>query len=187
MMIDPSSFTIKMRGGQEMFRPYYFFRRLSIRGAEVPMTKKSQEEYSSSLLLKDARLVSSLYEVLTIRVYTDLSNTEAFVDFDNQITVKRSNNQILDIHLAPQKNFFRLETTTFIGTYNPFIIEGGSQKLENYFIGYALGLTHQILKLNSYYFEIIPILYAPIDIEMLKDQIADNKVPFVGFKSIEMC
>ena len=186
-MTDPSFFTIKMKGGQELFRPYYFFRRLSIRGAEVPMTKKTLEEYSSSFLLKDARLLSPFYEVLTIRVYTDLNSAEGYFDFDNEFTVNLSANKIADIQLTPQKNFFRLETPTFIGTYNPFIIEGNSQKLENYFIGYALGLTHQITKLKSHYFEITPILYAPIDIEKLKDEISVNNVPFLGFKSIEMC
>lgn len=182
-----SVFTIKMNGAQEIFRPYYFFSRLSIRGAEVPMTKKTQAEYSSVFFLKDPRLTCSLYEVLTIRVYTDLNNDERYFDFENELIVKLSGNKIEEIHLAPKKNFYRLEQPTLIGSYNPFMIEGTSQKLENYFVGYALGLTHQIRKLDSYYFEITPILYAPIDIEKLKDEISDNKIPFAGFKPIEMC
>jgi hypothetical protein len=186
-MSKPSSFTIKMKGGQEIFRPYYFFSRRSIRGAEVPMTKKTKEEYSSSFFLKDPRLVSPPHEVLTIRVYTDLNNTEGYFDFENELTVKLSENKIADIQITPRKNFFRLEKPTFIGTYNPFITEGNSQRLENYFIGYALGLTHQIIKLNSHYFEITPILYAPIDIEKQEDEVFKKSIPFTGYKSIEMC
>jgi hypothetical protein len=182
-----SSFTIKMKGGQENFRPYYFFSRRSIRGAEVPMTKKTQEEYSSNFFLKDPGLASNRHELLTIRVYTDLNNNEGYVDFENELIVKLSENKIDDIQLSPRKNFFRLEQPGFIGTYNPFITEEGSQKLESYFVGYALGITHQIIKLNAYSFEITPILYSPIDFEKQQDEISKKHIPFMGYKSIEMC
>jgi hypothetical protein len=50
-----------------------------------------------------------------------------------------------------------------------------------------LGVTHQVTQLNFNYFEIVPVLYAPIDIEKLKDEISKQNIPFVGYKSIEMC
>lgn len=186
-MKNPACFTIRMNGGQELFRPYYFFSRRSIHGPERPMTKKSAAEYSSLFFLKDPRLMIDPHEVLTIRVYTDINSSVGYFDFENTLSVKQQDNKAIDIQLIARKNFYQLQAPTFIGTYHPFIIEADSQRLENYFLGYALGLTHQIIKLSSYCFEITPILYAPIDIENQREAILKRNIQFIGYQSIEDC
>jgi hypothetical protein len=109
-MIKSSTFTIKIKGGQETLQPYYFFSRQTIRGSEIPLIQRIQGEYFSNFLLKDPRLVSPLYESLTIRVYTSLNQGGEYFDFENELNVKRSQNKIEDIQLIPRKKFFDLKS-----------------------------------------------------------------------------
>jgi hypothetical protein len=184
---NPAFFTIRINSDQELFNAYYFFSRHSIHGPERPMTKTSAAEFSSLLFLQDSGLISDPYDILTIRVYTNMNSSEGYVDFENTLSVQQLDIRTIDIQLTARKNFYQLQAPTFIGTYNPFVIDADSHQLVNYFLGHALGSSHKIIKVGSYCFEITPVLYAPIDIEEQRDEILKRNIPFIGYQSIEDC
>ena len=174
--------TIKIPRANTYYYSYYFFSTQGIRTPETPMVNSTVSYYSTNHLLQNETWLSSICQTITFRFYP-LEGKNTFLDFENKWLANKDNNKIVSISLSPVSKFDKLEKPVFIGQYNPFIMEPDTQQylLESYYVGNQIGLSHELARIKTYFFEMQPKMYLLLDFEKVKDTIKRKNIPFGGY------